>query len=170
MGQSILLFILLQALPLAIAKNDRYSQWFPFYRNNFTSIVNGECSGPYRDYLDGTGWLNQQCPYALDCILAATAESIKTNMASAAVVLGLTPTILTMLGCGTAEIGLLSTRRPFLSLCLALGSPSTAPTRTYEYDDAFEILETEEGLPQHSKESHLRKWIVVVVEYLLSFG
>ena len=169
MGQLHLLFICLQALPLTIAKNDRFQRWFPNYREDFEDIVSNNCSDAYQAYLAGTGRYNKFCSFAVDCILGATLESQKANMASAAVILGLTPTILTMLGCRTTEIALLSTRRPFLSLLLALGSPSAVPVRTYEYDDVFEILKTNEN-PRQDTKSFLRKVLEVVAGYLLAIG
>src|SRR5262245_34114277 len=106
-----LILLLLQVLPLAIASQDKFQQWFPKYRQELENVVSTNCSGPFKAYQAASGNVNKQCTLVVDCILAATRESQKANMASAAVLLGLTPTILTMLGCGTAEIALLSTRR-----------------------------------------------------------
>src|SRR6266516_5187585 len=167
----IVLFIIFQALPLAVsAKNTRFQQWFPTYRHDFENILSRNCSKQYQSYLNGTGYLNKACPVVVDCILSNTRESYKTNMASASVLLGLTPTILTMLGCGPADIAFLSTRRPFLSLCLAIGSPTVSPVRTFEYDYLFKILQMKLGRNQHSRRSLTRKALIVVAEYLLALA
>ncbi|KAH0533899.1 hypothetical protein FGG08_007481 [Glutinoglossum americanum] len=165
-----LALLALLALPLVAAKNARFLHWYPTYGPDFQDILTNNCSVSYNKYLKGTGHLNKACPYVVDCILTNTRESYKANMASASVVLGLTPAILTLLGCGTAELSLLSTRRPFLSICLAIGSPSVAPVHTFEYSNPFVILQTKEGRRLHSRKSALRKALAVTVQYLLAFA
>lgn len=61
-------------------------------------------------------------------------------MAAASVLLGLTPTILSNLGPTIAEIALLSSQRPLLSLLLSMGAPVTYPSRFLEFKNPFDLL------------------------------
>jgi hypothetical protein len=67
-------------------------------------------------------------------------------MAAASVVLGLTPTILSSLGPSIAEIALLSSQRPFLSLLLAMGAPVTYSSRFLQFENPIDLL----GRPERS--------------------
>lgn len=62
-------------------------------------------------------------------------ESQKSFMASSALVLGLSPIILSTLGPTVSEIGLISLNRPFLSLLLTLGTVGVYPSRILSYED-----------------------------------
>lgn len=61
-------------------------------------------------------------------------------MAAASVLLGLTPTILASLGPTIAEIALLSSRRPLLSLLLSMGAPVTYSSRFLQFDNPVDLL------------------------------
>lgn len=89
--------------------------------------------------------VNGPCADLLSCILNSTSEAIKGNMASATLLLGLMPTILTFLGSSSPETALLAMRRPFLSLLLACGSPAGNPIATFAYSDPVADLKACEG-------------------------
>jgi hypothetical protein len=97
----------------------------------------------------------------IDCLLRSTPETVKANMASAAVVLGLTPPILALSGNTLPEMALLATRRPLLGFTLALGSPFVSLMRAFEYPNP------EGSLAQTVQPARLpgtgSKWIVIVV-------
>ncbi|RII04517.1 hypothetical protein CUC08_Gglean011904 [Alternaria sp. MG1] len=61
-------------------------------------------------------------------------------MAAASVLLGLTPTILAKLGPTIAEIALLSSRRPLLSLLLSMGAPVTCSSRFLQFENPVDLL------------------------------
>lgn len=61
-------------------------------------------------------------------------------MAAAAVLLGLLPTTLSLIGSNTVETGLLALRRPLLAGLLAAGTPAVAPMRMFDYDDPIELM------------------------------
>ena len=61
-------------------------------------------------------------------------------MGAASVLLGLTPTILASLGPAIAEIALLSSRRPLLSLLLSMGAPVTYSSRFLQFDNPVDLL------------------------------
>jgi hypothetical protein len=67
-------------------------------------------------------------------------EPLKLNIATAAIALGLMPTLLTFAGMTTVEIGLLGIQRPILAFLLSAALPAVSPTRTFNYRSPFETL------------------------------
>lgn len=89
-------------------------------------------------------------------------------MASAQVLLGVTPTILALLGASAMELSMVSVvaKRPFLSLLLALGSPSVFVSRAFEYADPVELLQDRRGrLRQNTLPSTTRRRLVSAAQY-----
>lgn len=76
-------------------------------------------------------------------------------VSSAQVLLGVTPTILAVLGASASELSMVSVvaQRPLLSLLLALGSPSVFVSRAFEHSDPVELLRDRKG---RLRQSHLR--------------
>lgn len=76
--------------------------------------------------------LDQSTIQLADCILQNTPEIIKVRMASAQVLLGLTPSLLAVLAPGAWQTGVIAAagKRPLLALVLAAGSPTLAPSLT----------------------------------------
>ncbi|KAF2841226.1 hypothetical protein M501DRAFT_1014034 [Patellaria atrata CBS 101060] len=93
-------------------------------------------------------------------------------MASAAVMLGLTPSILAVLSPTTVETSLLFivTRRPLLALCLAAGSPATFLSRSANHADPLEALGGHHSQLSPPKLSNNGHRMVTVVEYLIAIG
>jgi hypothetical protein len=105
------------------------------------------------------------------CILSNVDETIKANMASASVVLGLTPTILSILGSSTADISLLSIigNRPLLVFLLAAGSPAVSPTTPFKRLDPLQGITT--NGPSHAMPiSGWSRVIIVAIEYIFTCG
>ncbi|KAH8773546.1 hypothetical protein F5883DRAFT_548066 [Diaporthe sp. PMI_573] len=116
----------------------QYQHWFPQWRVKLTRIMQDNCSVPYQDYLTpgaDPGYEHDKTMAVTSCVLGNMLEADKMGMQSATVLLGLTPTILGLVGSSTAETSVLSLRRPVLSLILSLGSPSINPLRSFEYWD-----------------------------------
>jgi hypothetical protein len=145
---SILLFLLLSCASPAMAAKNQYKEWFPQWSPHFSQIMTDNCSTEYQEYLTGHSPPNYKS-YLNDlvdnCILGVAEETLKANMQSAGVLLGLTPTILSLVGSSTAETALLSLRRPFLAFFLAAGSPSVNPIRAFEYHDPIAALGNRNG-------------------------
>ena len=106
------------------------------------------CSFVFDEYLNGS---SPDClprhvgclpGNVVNCILNNAPESLKANTAAAAVLLGLLPTTLSLVGSSTIETGLLALRRPALAGLLAAGAPAVSPIRTFEYCDPKDILRT----------------------------
>jgi hypothetical protein len=113
----------------------KYQRWYP--RNEFyLSLISTQtCNLTLRAYeglLDARKELppvTNYCGAHLSCLLSTVSESAKGDMASASVLLGLTPSILSSLGPTLAEVSLLSLRRPILAILISLGSPAIYPSR-----------------------------------------
>ncbi|MCJ1332660.1 hypothetical protein MMC10_009353 [Thelotrema lepadinum] len=151
-------FVLLVLLPsLACGSTAQFQSWYPTYAKQLQAVIQRNCSSQFHAYVTSntTAILAaaQQNPDIntgssiltgplVDCLLDALTESIKANMASAGVLLGLAPTVLSTIGSSTAETALLSVvaGRPLLALCVAAGSPAVAPLGPFQYPDSMDTL------------------------------
>ena len=107
---------------------------------------------------------------AVNCIIGTMTETNKANMASAAIVLGLLPTILALAGSTTTETGILSLRRPLLAILLAAGSPSVNPIRTFEYHNPFEMLKSGNGSVHLDHSKSKCATYIIILQYILAGG
>lgn len=167
-----LLLAFLAMVPTTFAK--QFTHWFPQFGNKLSSTLHNNCSTAYEQFL---GHIPNSCPpdsvqcvqgLVVECILSNVGEAPKANMAAAAVVLGLLPTVLGFIGSNTAETGILAVRRPFLALLIATGAPAVSPIRTFEYRSPLEILKQHGDtvdLPRLGKASSNA---VLLAEYLLA--
>ena len=101
-----------------------------------------------------------------ECMLENMPENIKATMASASIMLGLTPVLLQAIGPSVSEVGMLSTRRPLLALMIALGTASVYPARIFSLrtDDARELVQPPTLLPAWvlTRLEERRGWSTVV--------
>jgi hypothetical protein len=134
----------------------RSISFFPKYEYPLNQTVHNNCSLEYTAYLerdhnfsiapDLTIWVSNSSydPYSLliNCILSAMPELYKSNMASAQVLLGLTPSILARVGPSVYETAPLiaSGRRPLLALFLIIGSPAVVVDPSFSFRQQLEDL------------------------------
>ncbi len=85
-------------------------------------------------------------------------------MAGANVLLGLLPTILSLLGSTTPELSLLSSRRPLLTLLLSIGSPTVSPVRTFMFHNP--VAELQRGPRDTMHYSKFQRILIVLLEYV----
>ncbi|CAK7242448.1 MAG: hypothetical protein STHCBS139747_003941 [Sporothrix thermara] len=138
--------------PLAVAavfRPRKFAAWFPLKSaDTFSSVSNNTCNATLRVYNEAfdqhvvKAELMATCAAQQRCILENLGAEISARLASASVLLGLTPGILASLGPSIAEISLLSTERPVLSLLLSFGSPAVFPSRVLQYQNALDIVPT----------------------------
>ncbi|ERF73914.1 hypothetical protein EPUS_05926 [Endocarpon pusillum Z07020] len=175
-------FILITQISFTSADwdNQLLEKFFPGYNDGFQRILRENCSEQYADYLvnkdnsikvdsilRGFGLDRPHSP-VVECILNAAPEFVKSKMASAQVLLGLTPTILATLGSSPLETAMLAivARRPLLALFLAAGSPSVFAFRSFEYTKAIEDLpERHIDRPRFLLRAHK---VVAILQYLLA--
>ena len=76
--------------------------------------------------------LSSSSNLVVECILENTPELIKARMASAQVLMGLTPSLLAILAPQAWQTGIIVSvgKRPLLALLLALGAPTLSPSLT----------------------------------------
>src|SRR5277367_6114121 len=78
-----------------------FKYWYEQYRDVFESIMEEHCQSEYQGYLTQTApkdYLSATVTPVIDCILDNLNETRKANMAAAAVLLGLLPTTLGLVG------------------------------------------------------------------------
>jgi hypothetical protein len=144
----------------------------------FPNITKSFCEEPLRQYhqqfYNVTKHLNyhvertDRCNAVLNCILDHLTPAQNIRVSANGVLLGLTPTILAVLGSTTTEIGLLSSRRPLLSFFLSVGAPVINPRRLFEDANLEDILKkrkTRRAFPRTIKGK--APLMVTLIEYLL---
>jgi hypothetical protein len=101
----------------------------------------------------------------MNCLLGNLSEETKARMAVTTIFLGLTPTVLSMLGSSTLELNILSTQRPFLALCLALASPAVWPMRPFQRIDMLEEMRVRAERRKIPNMGPVVRNIVTVLQY-----
>jgi hypothetical protein len=97
---------------------------------------------------------------------------MKFNMAGAAVLLSLTPSILAVLGPSVEEMSSLFiiARRPLLGMCLAAGAPSLYPFRTIAYKEVIENLQDRDPHVLPRRFTRPYQYLVMIFEFVLAIG
>lgn len=122
----------------------KFEAWFITYAHHFEKSSTGICNNTLQEYKHpdpDSPDVRFGIAHHADCILANTSETIKANMASAGVVLGLMPGLLSSFGPTMEESWTLVLERPLLSLFLALGAPAFYPFRRLHHQDPLQALE-----------------------------
>ncbi|KAJ5623653.1 hypothetical protein N7490_012258 [Penicillium lividum] len=178
--------LLLALLPAPVFARAQFQDWYAEYGFIFSRIIKEDCSSQYDYYkagrvnntywLDTVRWLGSGHEVIEDlavplvnCMLNTCPEFIKSDMASANVLLGLAPSILAVLGSNVDETSLLAVvgKRPFLAITLAAGSPAVIPMRPLEYRDPLEALKVRrDELPPKLYSYHLEA-LISIIEYVL---
>jgi len=161
----------------------QFQHWYGQFGFIFKQLLVQNCSSEYHNYLTSTPqnatidrygggdeW-NTLAQPVVGCLLEATPQYLMSSMQSAQVLLGLTPTILAILGASTDESATLAVvgKRPLLSLLLACGSPSVYLSRAFEFKDPLEILSKHR--PQRYSQASLGNKshaFLLVAEYVLA--
>jgi hypothetical protein len=127
---------------------EKWVNWFPYYRDVLVNATS-YCFQQLHDHpaawtFDGdANPIGSTCPNVYDlitCVQSSLPEIVKLNNASAGVLLGLTPTILSILAPSVGELSLLSSNRPVLSFLLSLGSPAVFAIRALDYDNPLDSI------------------------------
>ncbi|KAI0455353.1 hypothetical protein F5B21DRAFT_472040 [Xylaria acuta] len=108
----------------------------------------------------------------ITCIFNYTSDYIKSAMSSAQVLLGLTPTIVALLGPSPMELSLLTViaRRPGLAILLALACPSVYLSRAFDSTSPLEILKERPGRLQQWRPKGWQRSALVVFQYMIALG
>ncbi|KAJ5514107.1 hypothetical protein N7463_003659 [Penicillium fimorum] len=183
---SLLLLFLLQITHVSGAR-DQFQHWYPEFSPIFERIVRENCSAEYHFYLtaqknrthwnETSRWIGSGSSASLtaplvNCIMGACPEYMKSNMASANVLLGLAPMILATLGSDVDETSVLAVigNRPFFALCLTVGSPAVVALRSFEYRDPPALLRDRPGRLAPMFFTFRIELLVTVLEYAFVFA
>ena len=149
---------------------NQFEQWFPRSSSELTTIIRDNCSSNLQTYQNNTDGTQTQelCRSVLNCVLANSDQTSIAIYQAANVLLGLTPTALSILGNSVTEISLLSSERPLLALSLAVGSPVIAPSGTFKYQDPLANLKPEKDRKEYPRLSRAGHVAVSVAQYLIA--
>jgi hypothetical protein len=165
------------------ATNEKFQLWYPEFGFIFETILHANCTAEYAGYLagvkspkyvqiyrfTGAGWTNQLAEPVVNCILTSTSSFVQASMASAGVLLGLTPTILAAVGSSADETAMLFilSKRPLLAVFLAGGSPAVFPMRSFEYQDPIGLLRERRGRLYPPELTNKGQFVIMVLEYII---
>ncbi|KAJ2900240.1 hypothetical protein MKZ38_002522 [Zalerion maritima] len=160
----------------------QFQEWYPEYGPIFTRIRDDNCSAEFQNYLDGVNNISIEKlesqggsehsrfvqPVML-CILDHTNEYVKAGMSSAQVILGITPSILSIMGPSSEEFATLSVvgMRPILSSLLAVAAPSVFSSRAFEMVQPRDVLGSGRGSSFSNGRITWKRRALVLGEYLL---
>ena len=178
MTTSIALFILILATtPVIAAWSTRFQHWYNRYDPPWPESITGDCSKQYQAYISysgtgsvGSGSLSMIMSNVTDCLLHDTPEIIKANMATASVLMGLLPTILSLAGSSTVKVGLVALQRPLLALLLGIASPAVNPLRTFEYGAPARLMGREDYSAEPPTVSMFLRQLVSGMQYALALA
>ncbi|RYC55194.1 hypothetical protein CHU98_g11015 [Xylaria longipes] len=124
------------------------------------------------DFQNGADQPSSITEPVITCIFNSTSDYIKSSMSSAQVLLGLTPTIVALLGPSPTELSFLTViaRRPILAILLALACPSVYLSRAFDSTSPLEILKERPGRLQQWRPKGWRKSALVVFQYTVALG
>ena len=150
----------------------RFTQWFRYTAAVLDPVMLHNCSSELQEFRNSPSpnFPTSQflCRAVYDCILEHSSPTTNSIFQAANVLLGLTPTALSFLGNSTAEISLLSSRRPLLSFLLALGAPTIAPFATFKYSNPLEELRVRDDKAKYPDLRSSMQRVIPIVEYLFA--
>jgi len=167
-----------------LRSRSQFQSWYHQFGRSFAA-AKLQCPAEYEIYLHGTkknetvdvilgsDSLTMFVTPIIECIINHCSEYIKYSLGTAQVMLGVTPTIVALLGASTEEVCLLALigRRRLLGLLLASASPSIYTNRAFEYRNAGDILRDRLGR-EHITSSLQLNWrrTIVVFEYIFAIA
>lgn len=151
----------------AVDSSIRFQYWFSQYAGVFEEISTNACNATLAAYREQyREFYSPTCEAHVDCMLGEASETLKAKMASAAIFLGILPSMLSMLGPSLTQLTLLTARRPFLSLLIAVGTTGFYLDRLFTVEPPGEHLapkEDERFMPKIRGD----KWgiLISIIEY-----
>ena len=152
----------------------RFMQYLPSSGRLIMSQVGDKCAAEVDNYqtnhlASGTQRTRDLCRDALNCILDNLDPTTAYNLQAANVLLGLTPTMLSLMGNAPAELALLAfSGRPLLAFLLNAGAPVIAVTGTFKYQYPLEVLKGPDSKCPFPTIGGAKSVIIAIGEYLLA--
>lgn len=119
----------------------KFHNWLPYYEYLWKAKT-PMCQTQLNNYYANsrTGHHPVPCAAVVDCLLTNVTESVKSNIASADILLGIAPQIMGFVGPTGGEMAILSTYDPVLTSLLSFGFPSRSITGLFSSVDVPELL------------------------------
>ncbi|KAL4725712.1 hypothetical protein ACLX1H_007863 [Fusarium chlamydosporum] len=158
----------------AVALGRSYSQYehfFPAWEHLIKDQIERNCSKALESY-NSHNSTNPRPGYdVIGCILETMPEYRKAELASAAVILGLAPSILQLMSASYLDTAVLSYRRPGLAFLLSMSSSGVRPLTATEYDGFIDTMKADDlhtifGKPK----SDWAPAVVSILEYVVACG
>ncbi|KAF4452959.1 hypothetical protein F53441_4190 [Fusarium austroafricanum] len=144
-----------------------FPAWDPLLRDQLAN----NCSDALSAYLDPSDPVVRPGYMVIDCILNNMPEFRKAELAAAAVILGLAPSVLQLLSASYLDTAILAYRRPVLASLLSMASSGVRPLTATDYDDMITTMGTD---PFHTNFGKPRSvWapsLVSLMEYIIALG
>ncbi|EXA41700.1 hypothetical protein FOQG_02118 [Fusarium oxysporum f. sp. raphani 54005] len=163
--------IILSFIPPTTAlrrSNKQFREFFPAWEPLLKDQLKYNCSSEIEAYLNISSPALRPGYGVIDCILNTMPEFRKAELASAAVILGLAPSVLQLLSASYLDTAILAYRRPGLAVVLAMCSSGVRPLTATDYDDFITKMGTESstsfGVPRFVG----AKGIVSLAEYIIA--
>ena len=150
-----------------------YRDFYPKWKHYYTTQSHGNCSAEFDLYQNQTLPTRQHNAACIDmalCLMQNSVKNIQSQTASTGVLLGLLPSILSILGSNPVELGLLSTRRPVLSLLLALAAPVVNPIRLFDYVNPKDMLTKLKQEVNKTKRKKMISALIVFCQFVLAIA
>ncbi|KAJ1326425.1 hypothetical protein MN608_07872 [Microdochium nivale] len=151
---------------------------FPAWEVLIRPLLQGNCSEAYARYLNPAETNNQATYLLIECLLQEFPEYRKAEMATSALVLGLTPFIIQQMGPRVADVGTLALRRPLLAMLIAGSCPIVGAEMAGTFNDPVKHLSVRvvRSMRPDLKWLNLQKPgptvinLIAAVEYLLAIA
>ncbi|KAH7250289.1 uncharacterized protein BKA55DRAFT_569172 [Fusarium redolens] len=148
--------------------NKQFQEFFPAWAPLLKDQLKYNCSSKIQEYLNISSPAPRPGYGVIDCILSTMPEFRKAELASAAVILGLAPSVLQLLSASYLDTAILAYRRPGLAVVLAMCSSGVRPLTATDYDDFISKMGSESsttfGIPRFAG----AQAIVSLVEYIIA--
>ena len=169
--------LLLSYMPFTFATP--FQSFYPYYGPTLTNLSKNVCNETLA-LVDGVNYSPDNAPSHTDqshycdghenCMLANLPAAYLAKYQAAAVIMGLTPTILASLGPSVAETSLLSAHRPFLSFLISIGAPAVYPMRVFEFVDPYSVLRHKEHVLRPPLLGTRSAMIFSILEYIFALA
>lgn len=174
---SVVLILTIVASHAYAGQRYKFGTWLPYYDYLWQRRADTCAPQIHRYHTNNrTGVHPAVCAAVVDCLLSNVTQSIQSNLASADILLGLTPQILSLAGPSRGDLAVLSTHEPIFTGLLSFGFPSMFVTNLFGSVDVAEILRKPAAKTARTYHSWLRRqsktlqWCALAMLYALAAG
>ncbi|KAM5529053.1 hypothetical protein FOXYSP1_16897 [Fusarium oxysporum f. sp. phaseoli] len=149
----------------------QYEHFFPAWEHLIQDQLRNNCTKQLNNYRNRSNTDQGSGYNVIGCVLETMPEYRKAELASAAVILGLAPTVLQLMSASYLDTAVLAYRRPGLAFLLSMSSSGVRPLTATEYDDFIATMGTDPFHTNFGKsQSVWAPTIVSILEYTIASG